>query len=77
MVKKVSAEKAGFKALQKIEVAPQLSKEQNMLHEMFGGNGNWGTGKNLPEVRGALISGKGLIKNDDYGETASMFGGFK
>ena len=77
MVKKVDPSKSRFKSLQKIEVAPQLSKEQDMLQEMFGGNDNWGTGRNLPRNEGILRRGHGLIKNDDYGETASMFGGFR
>ncbi len=57
-----------------IQPAPQLTKEQNMLHEMFGGEPTFGTGENLPKIDGVLNSGHGLIKNDDYGETGSMFG---
>jgi hypothetical protein len=54
--------------------APLLSKEQDMLQEMFGGSPSWGTGESLPKVNGVLISGNGLIKSDDGGETGSMFG---
>ena len=54
--------------------ALQLTKEQNMLHEMFGGEPTFGTGENLPKIDGVLNSGHGLIKNDDDGETGSMFG---
>ena len=65
-----------FTSLQSLKPAPMLSQEQNMMQEMFGGNDMWGTGRNLPRMNGALTSGHGLIKNDDFGETRRMFGGF-
>jgi len=62
----------------KPRLAPLLTKEQTMLHELFGGSPSWGTGENLPKFQGALISGEGLIKSGDYeGETASIFGFIK
>ena len=54
--------------------AENLSREQELMHEMFGSSRTWGTGENLPQFNGALISGNGLINNEDEGETSSMFG---
>jgi len=52
-----------------------LSKEQVMLKEMFQGERNWGTGRNLPKLNQALRHGHGLIKSGDMErETAGMFG---
>lgn len=52
-----------------------ITKEQAFLRGMFGGGEKlFGTGKNLPKIEGILIKGGGLIKNDDFGETAGMFG---
>lgn len=63
------------KFVQTLNPAPALSKEQNMLQEMFNGEQTFGTGQNLPEVNGILRSGGGLINNGDAdGETGSMFG---
>ena len=51
------------------------TKEQLMLQEMFGGNDNYGTGRNLPKIEGLLVKGGGLIKSgDNTRETASLFG---
>lgn len=60
----------------KVLVSPLLSREQAMLGEMFGGSERlWGTGNNLPVIHRTIISGFGLINNDDVEEeTASMFG---
>ena len=41
---------------------------------MGGGERTWGTGQNLPIVKNELNRGHGLIKNDDFGQTGSMFG---
>lgn len=65
---------AGIKTLQRVNPAPRITQEQAMLQEMFGGNPTWGTGEQLPKREGILVSGHGLIKNDDFGETGSMFG---
>jgi len=52
-----------------------LTRGQLVLTELMGGsNQTWGTGQNLPKFNGELTSGKGLIKNDDNGETGRMFG---
>jgi hypothetical protein len=59
---------------QTIQVGENLTKEQRFLNDLFGGNGTLGQGINLPKVRGVLISGNGLINNEDYGDTGSMFG---
>jgi len=65
--------KIGF--IQSLQPAPALSKEQDMLQELFNGEPTFGTGENLPKVSGVLRTGHGLINNgDDYEETASMFG---
>jgi len=62
----------------KLPQSPLLTKEQEMLQELFGGSPSWGTGENLPKFQGSLISGEGLIKSGDYeGDTASMFGFIK
>jgi len=76
-IKALSPKKERLKSFQRMQIAPLLSKEQNMLQEMFGGNDNWGTGKNLPKIEGILRNGNGLIKNDDFGDTAKLFGGFR
>ena len=55
-------------------ITPNPTKEQMMLQEMFSGNNNWGTGQNLPKIDGVLISGGGLIKNNDRCITSSFFG---
>ena len=61
----------------KVLISPMFSKEQSALQEMFGGSERlWGTGRNLPQMNGVLISGEGIIKSGDAGETASMFGGY-
>ena len=52
-----------------------ITAEQKFLQGMFGGGERtFGTGQNLPKADGVLIKGKGLINNDDYGETGKMFG---
>ncbi len=52
-----------------------ITQEQRFLQGMFGGGERtFGTGQNLPKADGVLIKGKGLINNDDYGETGKMFG---
>jgi hypothetical protein len=58
----------------KLLIGQNLSREQDMMQEMFNGDRTWGTGENLPQLNNTLTSGYGLINNDDYGETASMFG---
>ncbi|HDZ60572.1 MAG TPA: hypothetical protein ENH46_02590 [Candidatus Pacearchaeota archaeon] len=63
-----------IKVGRKFQPAPMLSKEQSMLHEMFNGNDNWGTGQNLPKMDGILRSGHGLINNEDEGDTGALFG---
>ncbi len=70
--KKVPAKR--WKALTRLRPAPQLSQEQAMLREMFGSGRTWGTGESLPQIRGELRTGYGLINNEDFGETRSMFG---
>jgi hypothetical protein len=63
------------KFIQTLQPAPALSREQDMLQELFNGEQTFGTGQNLPQMNGALTSGGGLINNgDDYGETGEMFG---
>ena len=63
------------RALLKLRPAPMLSREQSVLHEMFGGSERlWGTGNNLPVINHSLSSGGGLTNIDEEGETASMFG---
>ena len=57
------------------EPAPNLTVEQEAMSSMFGGGErSWGTGESLPRFDGAIISGGGLIKSGDDGETASLFG---
>ena len=56
--------------------APLLSREQGILRDMFQGEPTFGTGRNLPVVTGRLITGGGIIKSGDRGETAAMFGGY-
>jgi len=51
-----------------------ISKEQNLLQQLFRGERTFGTGQNLPEINGALTSGNGLINSGDTGETGLMFG---
>ncbi len=63
------------KALLKLRPAPMLSKEQSVLHEMFGGSPPiWGTGNSLPVINNSLTNGGGLTNIDPDRETASMFG---
>ncbi len=58
-----------------IEPAPMLTQEQAALQGMFGSGRSWGTGENLPKLRGELRTGEGIVKSGDtYNETASMFG---
>lgn len=65
------------KPQREVLISPMLSKEQMALQEMFGGSERlWGTGRDLPRMNGALISGGGIIKSGDAGETAAMFGGY-
>jgi hypothetical protein len=64
----------GLRSLPSVQPAPALSKEQDMLQEMFSGNDNWGTGQNLPEINGALRTGGGIMNSGDNGQTGSMFG---
>jgi hypothetical protein len=69
-----------FKARQlprTIAVGENLTREQRFLGELFGGNGTLGRGNNLPEINGVLRSGHGLINNNDFGDTGSMFGMFR
>lgn len=57
--------------------APNITKEQVFLQEVFSGgmrNQTWGTGENLPKFDRTLMSGGGLIKSGDFGETGAMFG---
>ena len=61
----------------KLRIGEQLTQEQVFMQELFNSERTFGTGQNLPELNGALISGYGLINNEDYGETSSMFGGWK
>jgi len=61
--------------LRQPQIAPMLSKEQEMMQELFGGSSSWGSGEQLPVMNNSLNSGHGLINSgDDYRETASMFG---
>ncbi len=79
MVKKKAVRFASVKTPIKrtLDPAPMLSQEQHMLQEMFGSSQQlWGTGRDLPKMNGALISGGGIIKSGDGGETAAMFGGY-
>ena len=59
------------------EANKNLSKGQELLQEMFSGNGTFGKGQNLPVINRSITSGGGLIKNGDQGETMKMFGGNK
>lgn len=53
----------------------EYSSGQNVLREIFRGEQTFGTGQNLPQMNGALISGGGIIKNGDRERrTARMFG---
>ena len=61
--------------IQTLQPAPALSREQDMLQELFNGERTFGTGNNLPKMEGVLRSGGGLMNNGDVdSETASMFG---
>ena len=73
MVKeKLESTKSRIKFLQKIQVAPQLSKEQDMLQEMFSHRDTmWGTGESLPKLEGNLNPN---ILGYDEDETAQSFG---
>lgn len=56
-------------------VREDLTREQGMLKTFFGsGSKMWGTGRSLPQRNGILISGGGLVKSGDKGETGRMFG---
>ena len=59
-------------------VTPEdYTKEQKALRGFFGGHGDpmWGTGRDLPRVRGDMMQGFGLIKSgDNRRETAGLFG---
>jgi len=61
--------------LRQPQIAPMLSKEQEMMQELFGGSPSWGSGEQLPVINNSLNSGHGLINSgDDYRETAGLFG---
>jgi len=52
-----------------------LSKEQNMMQQLFAGERTFGTGRNLPDTSEQVLrSGGGLVNNGDTGETGNMFG---
>jgi hypothetical protein len=52
-----------------------LSREQNMMQQLFAGERTFGTGRNLPDTSNRILrSGHGLINNGDYGQTGNMFG---
>ena len=58
----------------KLQVGQNFSQEQMFMQDMFGSSRTWGTGQNLPQFNGILISGNGLINNEDNGETGGLFG---
>lgn len=61
--------------LRSARMGDNLSREQEVLREMFDGEPTWGTGKDLPKIEGKLISGGGIINSGDVDrETAAMFG---
>lgn len=61
--------------LRKPIIAPQITREQEMMQELFGGSPTWGSGNQLPVINNSLNSGHGLINSgDEERETASMFG---
>ena len=63
------------KLLRQPQIAPMLTKEQEMMQELFGGSPSWGSGEQLPVINHSLSSGHGLINSgDDYRETAGLFG---
>lgn len=60
-----------------IQPGQQLSNEQSMLGEMFGGGDRVMFGNeedSLPKIDGILRRGHGIMNSGDYGETGSMFG---
>lgn len=74
-LKQFGSKQKRFSKLLKFKIAPQLTKEQEMLQELFGSNPSWGTGENLPKFDNVLNSGEGLINSgDDESETAQLFG---
>lgn len=71
--------KSKFKSsIKPLNVGKQLSQEQDMMNEMFGGRNSVLFGsedsESLPQMNGAIITGEGLIKNGDEGRTGYMFG---
>ena len=64
---------------QQIISQAELSKEQNLLNELFANPDNAvlmsGTGRNLPKLNRSITSGGGIIKSgDNERETAGLFG---
>ena len=61
--------------IQRLDPAPALSKEQDMLQELFNGERTFGTGNNLPNTDNKILrSGGGIINCGDEGATGEMFG---
>ena len=66
--------KTFYKSQPKLQVGQNFSQEQMFMQDMFNSSRTWGTGQNLPQFNGILISGNGLINNEDNGETGGLFG---
>jgi len=63
---------ANISRLRTLRPAPLLTTEQDMLQEFFGSrNQTWGTGQNLPTLKGNLNPN---ILGYDEDETAQSFG---
>ena len=66
--------KSFYKSQTKFQAGQQLDTEQQFMQDMFNSSRTWGPGQNLPQFNGILISGNGLINNEDNGETGGLFG---
>ena len=61
-----------FKSLLKLNLAPMLSQEQNMLQEIFNGRSFWGLEEDcLPKIEGSLMPDR---VRGVRGKTAELFG---
>lgn len=57
------------------EARRAITKEQQMLQNLFHGEPTFGTGNNLPVINRRITSGGGIIKSGDINsETAGLFG---
>jgi hypothetical protein len=74
--KSIKPTNTGF--IQRLQPAPALSKEQDMVQELFSGEegGVWGLSdsETRTQIKGMLRTGGGLVNCNDDGETGEIFG---